>query len=171
MHTIPGVGDTRLKARPTTYAGVKMRSRLEADYARHLDATGIQWVYESRCFAGPPGQYLPDFELAGAGAFVEVKPADLYLTDEESGEENIHEALRKMEIIWLTEPNAWLFLVMWRYQAAVPVLTYEADGLGCENWRVIIPGISMTITSLPTGFVALWAGRTSMTASTPTRKS
>ena len=49
------------KGRPTVYKGIEMRSRLEADYAAHLDRSGVKWEYEPTCFAGPKGQWLPDF--------------------------------------------------------------------------------------------------------------
>jgi hypothetical protein len=56
---------TEIKARPTIYKGIQMRSRLEADYAPHLDTPAPGWIhepgqvfepdwdYEPECFAGP----------------------------------------------------------------------------------------------------------------------
>lgn len=52
-----------LRARPTIYNGIQMRSRLEARVAAWLDSLGATWVYEPVAFASPEGQYLPDFEL------------------------------------------------------------------------------------------------------------
>lgn len=69
--------------RPTTYKGIKMRSRLEAGYAQWLDLAELKWEYEPQCFASEKGQYLPDFvihdlsvswEPAPITAYVEVKP-------------------------------------------------------------------------------------------------
>ena len=68
-----------MKARPTTYSGIKMRSRLEALFAEELDRWGIGWTYEPECFAGPDGQYLPDFKL-DIGVF------DIAANDPETGE-------------------------------------------------------------------------------------
>lgn len=67
-----------LKARPTVYAGIHMRSRLEARFAQELDRRHVRWRYEPLCFASKTGQYLPDFEILGKGfpSFVEVKPTD-----------------------------------------------------------------------------------------------
>lgn len=68
---------TRLiAARPTTYNGIEMRSRLEASVAQTFDSSGERWAYEPRCYASEEGQYLPDFEVFGGHArcFVEVKP-------------------------------------------------------------------------------------------------
>ena len=68
-----------MQPRPTTYNGIKMRSRLEAHYAQHLDAFGLSWKYEPGTFADQSGQYLPDFlvtDSSGNRVFVEVKPTD-----------------------------------------------------------------------------------------------
>lgn len=71
------------RARPTTYRGITMRSRLEAGFATWLDRSHIAWEYEPLVHAGPAGQYLPDFLLHGVhdtltaqtgAVYVEVKP-------------------------------------------------------------------------------------------------
>lgn len=74
----------RVRAIPTTYAGVRMRSRLEARCARVLDTIGIPWRYEP-FVVYVPGQrgsgYLPDFQLWPGAAtpwFVEIKPTAIY---------------------------------------------------------------------------------------------
>lgn len=70
-----------MKARPTTYNGIKMRSRLEAKYAGWLDLIQVGWRYEPLCLANADGQYLPDFLVSGVyfggnqtDVAVEVKP-------------------------------------------------------------------------------------------------
>lgn len=68
-----------MKARPTTYSGIKMRSRLEALFAEELDQWGIGWTYEPECFAGPGGQYLPDFKL-------DIEGFDIATNDPEADE-------------------------------------------------------------------------------------
>lgn len=85
-----------------------MRSRLEADYAGHLDRNGYEWEYEPGCFAGPDGQWLPDFGMTVSGfrSYIEVKPETLA---------DIDPVLRQMEVAWLSEPDASLRLVLWRY--------------------------------------------------------
>lgn len=90
-------------ARPTTYRGIPMRSRLEATMAALLDSMGFPWRYEPRAFAGLGGQYLPDFEVErpGEGRFyVEVKPTL----------EKAMLVLPRMQIIWESEPNAHLLV-------------------------------------------------------------
>lgn len=54
---------TSIKARPSIYNGIPMRSRLEARVAAWLDSLGVLWEYEPVAFASPDGQYLPDFRL------------------------------------------------------------------------------------------------------------
>lgn len=58
---------------PTLYRGVRMRSRLEARWARFFDALGWGWQYEPLDLAG----YIPDFvlRLDAGPLLVEVKPA------------------------------------------------------------------------------------------------
>jgi hypothetical protein len=103
---------TQFQARPTVYKGVKMRSRLEADFARQLDASGTPWEYEPKCFASGAGQYLPDFGVLlneDEYRYVEVKPGSL-------NPDEIDDALRRMEIIWASEPDALLTLFLWEHR-------------------------------------------------------
>jgi hypothetical protein len=96
----------RFKARPTTFNGVQMRSRLEARYAEWLHSYGLDWEYEPRCFASSGGQYLPDFLIRDVwflsdkrDVYVEVKPV--------MPTEDIFE---RMSVIWASEPDALLAL-------------------------------------------------------------
>jgi hypothetical protein len=94
---------TTWTARPTTYKGIKMRSRLEATYAARLDELGEDWTYEPRAYADSSGQYLPDFEVRVAGGykvFIEVRPTVTKAL----------EAMGRMEIIWSSEPLAYLVI-------------------------------------------------------------
>ena len=73
---------TPLKARPTIYKGIEMRSRLEARWAQVFEdmrvGTGNRsvWEYEPFCFANDKGQYLPDFrqKLGDSWIYYEIKP-------------------------------------------------------------------------------------------------
>lgn len=89
-----------LKARPTVYRGIQMRSRLEATFAQGLDASGVRWEYEPRAYAGPAGQYLPDFQLFEREwpVFIEVRPTI----------DRAYSAMARMQIIWDSEPEARL---------------------------------------------------------------
>lgn len=94
-----GIIDPKL----TMYAGVTMRSRLEADFARHLDELRIVWRYEPAVF-GPPGQgYLPDFQLLREDKgphYVEVKPTL----------REVALAKKRMTVIWDSCPDAVLIV-------------------------------------------------------------
>ncbi len=62
-----------IKAIPTTYAGVKFRSRLEARWAAFFDLIGWKWEYEPFDLDG----WAPDFRVVaqkGSPILVEVKP-------------------------------------------------------------------------------------------------
>ena len=98
--------------RPTTYNGIPMRSRLEADIARFLDEEGENWVYEPRAFADRSGTYLPDFELLDKPhpTYLEAKP--LYRRDAE-------DAMARMEIIWSSIPDAVLMVMFANHEYAV----------------------------------------------------
>jgi hypothetical protein len=59
---------------PTTYRGVKMRSRLEARWAGVFDAAGLVWQYEPEGIpVGRLGFYRPDFWLPAQRTWIEVK--------------------------------------------------------------------------------------------------
>ncbi|GGY52629.1 hypothetical protein GCM10010384_68040 [Streptomyces djakartensis] len=63
-----------MDAVPTTYAGTRFRSRLEADWAVTLDGLGILWEYEPELIVLPSGtRYVPDFWLPEVGTWLEVK--------------------------------------------------------------------------------------------------
>lgn len=50
--------------RPTTYKGIRMRSRLEAATAAAFDRHNVPWEYEPEAFQAEDGtQYLPDFAI------------------------------------------------------------------------------------------------------------
>ena len=94
-----------LKARPTTYNGIEMRSRLEARFAAYLDSWGLAWEYEPRAFANKDGQYLPDFrvQFASQSFYFEVKP-EIQPFDPTA-------VLRRMRIIRDSDESAGLAVV------------------------------------------------------------
>lgn len=114
---------TSMKARPTTYNGIQMRSRLEAGFAVWLDQVQFEWEYEPRAFGSQRGQYLPDFSLKNVPCmwrpkpvtvYVEVKPwgklRDTLEGDAEAALDDIEALMRRMAIIWESEPDAELML-------------------------------------------------------------
>ncbi len=96
----------RLWGRPTTYKGIKMRSRTEATYAARLDNAGITWQYEPQCFADETRQYLPDFRILDRDVvvYIEVKGA-LPLSE-------VGAVQHRMEVIWASEPKAMLVIAI-----------------------------------------------------------
>lgn len=92
-----------IPARPTTYKGIEMRSRLEARYAAMLEANRVDWTYEPRAFANAHGIYLPDFVVPGdPTVFIEVRPTV----------ERAMLAFDRMPIIWDSQPEAYLAIVV-----------------------------------------------------------
>ena len=64
-----------IKTIPTTYNGIKFRSRLEARWAVFFDQVGIKYLYEYEGFELENKEwYLPDFYLPEYGIYCEVKP-------------------------------------------------------------------------------------------------
>lgn len=94
-----------IAARPTTYAGVEMRSRTEAQFAAFLDSIGWQWTYEPRAYAGPGRQqYLPDF-LVGTRLAIEIKGTV-------KDELEIVRILNRMETIRDSIPNVFTAVIV-----------------------------------------------------------
>lgn len=118
-----------LQARPTTYDGIQMRSRLEAQWAANWDSRKLDWSYEPQCFATASGQYLPDFAMRVPGesrlTFIEIKGA---VTDAQ-----LQAAQQRMEIIWASIPSASLVLLVGEpgrcrsYAASAPGRWVEAS--------------------------------------------
>lgn len=63
-----------INAVPTTYAGTRFQSTLEADWAATLDSLNIEWQYEPEAVQLPSGSlYRPDFYLPQMTTWLEVK--------------------------------------------------------------------------------------------------
>ena len=114
-----------IPARPTTYKGVRMRSRLEAGFAMWLDQQRWTWAYEPECFANEHGQWLPDFRLDipcvthtddgvrwGFPTYVEVKPVSFGLGLERNAGRKVEadELATRMSTTFATHPDAGLVL-------------------------------------------------------------
>lgn len=69
--------DGTILAKPTWYAGIEFRSRLEARWASWFDDRDILWEYEPKSFdINTRYRYTPDFFLRSVGAqgtYVEIK--------------------------------------------------------------------------------------------------
>jgi hypothetical protein len=130
-----------IPGRPTLYKGIRMRSRLEADYAAHLDRYGYRWEYEPECFANGEGQWLPDFGSSFAdhgplAMFTEVKPAEplkRLIAGCSDFVEHVDAVLRKVEVAWSSRPDALLELVFWQWGEG-PYLTITGPRWG-HPWK------------------------------------
>lgn len=116
-----------IPARPTLYKGIRMRSRLEADFAAFLDRHGDQWEYEPQCFGSDSGQWLPDFsitETTGSPVYVEVKPYGLIAEWRSEGElyARVNSLMQKMLVARESVPECHLWLAFWEYGGEVMVL-------------------------------------------------
>lgn len=61
------------KCKPTTYKGVRFKSKFEAAFAKSLDARGVAWEYEPDVlyFQPPRAAYTPDFKITSTDGTVE----------------------------------------------------------------------------------------------------
>jgi hypothetical protein len=152
-----------IQARPTLYKGIKMRSRLEADYAATLDRDGCSWEYEPTCFAGENDQWLPDFGIAhhDMHTYVELKPA--YLLERKDAESasdyigRIDAILTRMSVAWQSEAKANLELVFWTYGASEPV--FSVLGFRTHPWMAFTAGFPVV--------PMLWSGMGQLDALMP----
>lgn len=132
----PGV----ISARPTSYNGVMMRSRLEAAWAEQFDHLGWRWQYEPLALAGPTGQYLPDFlvhiEEGERNLWFEIKggwwedPVARGLSDDDDGWADLYELVgterRQMStLIMEHDPDGFFFIARATAQG----------GIGLEMWE------------------------------------
>lgn len=76
-------GAPSIAPKPSTYRGVRFRSRLEARYAAFFHYLGVEYHYEHASFRLHALQctYTPDFWLPALGVYIEIKPDEVH--DEE----------------------------------------------------------------------------------------
>lgn len=142
-----------MKGRPTLYKGIRMRSRLEADYAAWLDRQGRQWEYEPECFADEHGQWLPDFRVAklneyyGVPHLIEVKPGEMLRP--KKGEQ-LNDVLDRVDAVlgrcrpaWVCEPGSVTEVTFWRYGVPEPDLSLVAAW--DKPWTAWVPGFHLPL--------------------------
>lgn len=120
-----------ITARPTTYRGIRMRSGLEAAYARILDSNGRPWEYEPRAFADETDHYLPDFRTTAqtTTTYVETKP-DPILDDSR----DLDRVLARLRIVHASEPEAWLRLVALSWNGSGYRLRFTFTARSAPAW-------------------------------------
>lgn len=98
-----------IEAKPTQYAGVVFRSKLEATWARFFDVIGLQWEYEPTQISG----WIPDFLIDGWW-LAEVKPLQILWTGDVANPV-LQKAIRPFDTVLLGDgPGAALGLVVRR---------------------------------------------------------
>lgn len=98
-----------IEAKPTEYAGVLFRSKLEATWARFFDVIEVPWQYEPTRLSG----WVPDFLLDGWW-LAEVKPVDVMCGDVPS-HPPFSKAIREFDTVLLGDgPGDALGLVVRR---------------------------------------------------------
>jgi hypothetical protein len=100
-----------ITAHPTTYAGVRFRSRLEARWAAFFDLAGWAWEYEPADLAGWSPDFLATIPCAhsecapgGHRLYVEVKP---YTTLEEFADHPVMSMMTGLAVIYDPAPAAF----------------------------------------------------------------
>lgn len=63
----------QIKPIETIFRGYRMRSRLEARWAKFFQEIGIKWEYEKEGYESNNIKYLPDFWLPEQNTFLEIK--------------------------------------------------------------------------------------------------
>lgn len=129
-----------------------MRSRLEAKVAAGLDLHGIDWEYEPLCYAGPEGQYLPDFQVNAdwpqlPTIILEIKG----LAD--ASDHIIRPIMAQMELVWESDPSLALVLdvhspkgnTIWMHRAKGAGPCFDDDS---NDWWDARP--------VPAGGIAEW---------------
>lgn len=123
--------------KPTTYGGVKYRSRTEARWAVFFDALSIPFQYEFEGFELRLGAYLPDFWLPAQRLFMEIK--GVQPTDEEI--EKCEELARATEasVLIATGAPEERFQILWFDQVGrrEGLFVWAADKVSeCGFWLV-----------------------------------
>lgn len=153
---------TDIQAKPTTYAHVKFRSRLEATWAVFFDALSLEWEYEPKRARVTGVYYQPDFLIRNlpfivptkgkkrrvwvidGGQVLEVKPADKDLSTAEMAKIKAY--------VYNTNWNG--LIVLRGAPGAVEATHYKLHGDSVEATRVQFGAWQDTV-----GLYCLWTQR------------
>jgi hypothetical protein len=129
-----------MRAIPTTYKGIKFRSRLEASWASYFDALVLTWSYEPEGYLLQNGvKYLPDFHLSQlhyyrSELFVECKPPSK--TSVQKAGYFVRETQRSL---LLAMPEGRFFICTPRYAQ----LLIDNDWAAIEHYTKRTPSLAM----------------------------
>lgn len=149
-----------IDAKPTLYAGVVFRSKLEATWARFFDVIGVAWEYEPCQMEG----WWPDFLIDGWW-LAEVKPLPV-IGKNAVREPLFGKAIRRFDTVILGDgPGDGIGLVVRRLDDghifARHLLAYMDDGPARLVPALAVPMWEMPLTTLWRGVVDssyTWAG-------------
>lgn len=161
---------TTIAAKPTIYAGVRFRSRLEARWAAFFDAIGREWLYEPEVPELAGLQYQPDFLTTTAWSdgitLFEVKPhVDGQNTVKWLRDERWHEVANRTQcsfVLLFGTPGEWLegrligdghFGALFRPDAEVVPYVEFAECLTCNKVNVWTDGVATCHKPLPSGLL------------------
>ncbi|NKK36815.1 hypothetical protein GFL72_19545 [Rhizobium leguminosarum bv. viciae] len=113
---------------PTSYKGVTYRSRTEARWAVFLDVLGVSFHYEPEKFTLSDRQwYLPDFYVDDWRAFIEVKPNNDAIVNQEAAKARLLSKDRPDLNVWIAmgapHPTTSPIIVLKEWKPDVPVET------------------------------------------------
>lgn len=141
-----------IEAKPTQYAGVVFRSKLEAAWARFFDVIGVDWEYEPSQMEG----WWPDFLLDGWW-LAEVKPFPVTGTFA-TRHQPFAKAIRRFDTVLLGDgPGDGLGLVVRELSDgsifARYLLAYMDEGEAKLTPALAVPKWEMPLTNLWRGVV------------------
>lgn len=158
-----------IEATPTTYNGVRFRSRLEARWAVFWDELGVKWEYEPQTFKFLDGkQYTPDFWIVDLALWVEIKPSAKIAREEKADSKCSQLAYVTGGLVYLDQsgmtwpieeyceytglripPGSWIYSVLFLYAKCWPEdYIFESENhywATCSNCGKI--GISISASS------------------------
>jgi hypothetical protein len=149
---------TTIKAIQTRYKGFHFRSRSEARFAVFCDHCGIQWQYEAEGFnLGEDGLYLPDFWIATAQCWVEIKPTN-----------EGHDETKKWKALVNGNPGKGLIVfnsdferpLFWMMSAGTTVILNERRCISREHvMDVIVARLHGNLTKVDSAVIAAKSAR------------
>lgn len=155
-----------IRAKPTTYAGTRFRSRLEARWASFFDAIGREWIYEPEVPELKSLGYQPDFLTdngVGGTQLVEIKPQidseQMIQLMEDKTWQRVANLTKCRFVLTLGQPGEWVegqlgndgHIALWFDPDDDAVYGSFAECETCGSVRMWPRGVAACHRKLPTG--------------------